>query len=125
MGYDAIAVSDPRLDELWQAVLAKWEDDAAHAAFLEHCRLTRQLGAAAGCYREEVKRASAYREDAIRVAAAQKRLNGVALLATLDLDASRSEAVPRAHRVLKVVSWLAAAVLFGISMFVILRFIAR
>jgi hypothetical protein len=125
MGYDGVAVSDPRLDDLWQAVLAKWEDDAAHAAFLEHCRLTQQLGVAAARYREEVSRASAYREDTVRVETAKKRLGAVALLATLDLDASRGASAPRAHRVVKTVSWVAAAVLFGISMFVVLRFIAR
>jgi len=118
-------VSDPRLDELWQDVLAAWQDDAAHAAFLDHCRAENQLGAAAARYREEVKKASAYREDTTRVETAQKRLNAVALLAVIELDATRSEPAPRAQASIKVVSWMAALLLFGLSVYTLVRFVMR
>jgi hypothetical protein len=118
-------VSDPRLDDLWQNVLARWDDDAAHAAFLDHCRALKQLGVAASRYREEVKKASAYREDTTRVETAQKRLNAVALLAVIELDATRSEPVSRAQTMIKVVSWIAAALLFGLSLFTLVKFVMR
>jgi hypothetical protein len=114
-------VSDPRLDELWQQVLERWSDDAAHAAFLEYARATKQLGAAAARYRDEVKQAGAYREDATRVETAQKRLNAIALLALADLDASRTE--PQAARLQVAVRWIGALVLFGFMMFTVLRFL--
>jgi hypothetical protein len=123
MGYDGWAVSDPHLDELWQAVLAKWDDDAAHAAFLDHARGTNQLGAAATRYREEVKRASAYREDALRVESAQKRLNGVAMLAMLELTANRTPREP--PRLQIAVRWAAALGLFALAIFTIARFLLR
>jgi hypothetical protein len=44
-------MSDPVLDTLWKKVLADFDDGAAHAAFIEHCRATNQLLEAAVRYR--------------------------------------------------------------------------
>jgi hypothetical protein len=103
-------VDDRLADELWERVLASWQDDAAHAAFLEHCRASRQLGKAAARYREEVRRGGAYREDATRTETAEKRLKGVVSLAMLELEASRPEGRPEAvfGNAIKVVRFLAA-----------------
>lgn len=114
-------MSDPRLDELWHQVLEKWSDDAAHAAFLEHARATKQLGAAAARYRDEVKQAGAYREDATRVETAQKRLNAIALLAMADLDASRTP--PESARLQVFVRWAATLLLFAFLVFTVTRFL--
>jgi hypothetical protein len=116
-------VSDPRLDELWQQVLEKWSDDAAHAAFLDHARATKQLGAAAARYRDEVKQAGAYREDATRVETAQKRLNAIALLALADLDATRTQ--PESARREVAVRWISALLLFAMLVFIVVRFLGR
>lgn len=116
-------MSDPRLDELWQQVLQTWSDDAAHAAFLEHARATNQLGAAAARYREEVKQAGAYREDATRVETAQKRLNAIAFLALSDLESSRTQ--PDGARLQLGVRWGAALVLFALAVFAATRFLLR
>ena len=40
-------MSDPAIDELWAKVSASWDDEKAHAAFLELCRLRGQLPEAA------------------------------------------------------------------------------
>jgi hypothetical protein len=113
-------VSDPRLDELWQAVLASWADDDAHLAFLDHCRATEQLGAAAARYREEVEGG-----DPARAEAAQKRLAGIALLAVLELEARRTSLDDAPSTLTVAVRVVAALALFGISVFAVLRFIAR
>lgn len=122
MGYDR-RVSDPRLDELWQTVLGDWNDDAAHAAFLDHARATKQLGAAAARYREEVKRASTYREDTTRVETAQKRLGAIAMLALADLDASRTQ--PDQARLQAGVRWAATLALLALLIFTVVRFLWR
>lgn len=118
------AVPDPQLDDLWQRVLAAWSDDAAHAAFLEHARATQQLGAAAARYREQVKGGSAYRDDATRAAAAEKRLAAIAMLAMMELD-QRREAREPGLAPARLVSWAAALLLLGFSLFVLGRFVLR
>ncbi len=117
-----IARVDDRLaDELWERVLASWQDDAAHAVFLEHCRATKQLGKAAARYREEVRRSGVYREDATRTETAEKRLKGVIGLAMLELEASRPAGGPAepyrgAIGVLRILGALVALALIIISL---------
>jgi hypothetical protein len=105
-------VPDPDLDELWQRIMAAWDDDDAHAAFLERCRAMGQLGQAAARYREELRGGAAYREDATRAESAQKRLHAVTALALMELEATRTDGVP-AHvlEARTVITWLAAAIL--------------
>ncbi|APR85740.1 Hypothetical protein A7982_11089 [Minicystis rosea] len=119
-------MSDPLLDELWHRVLDTWTDDAAHAAFLDHCRKTQQLGQGAAHYREEVRRASAYREDPTRVESAQKRLNAIAMLAMLDLDTRRT--APETARLQTtgvVLRWVAGLLFVGIALITAARFLAK
>ncbi|MFT3767663.1 MAG: hypothetical protein QM820_19585 [Minicystis sp.] len=119
-------MSDPRLDELWHEVLNAWNDDAAHAAFLDHCRATKQLGAGAARYREELRKASAYREDQTRVETAQKRLNAIAMLAMLDLDASKTAPdTARLQLTGTVLRWVAGLIFLAIAVFTVLRFVTK
>jgi hypothetical protein len=116
-------VEDAREEELWQEVLSRWQDDAAHAAFIEHCRLTNQLGQAARRYREEVRRSAAYRDDTTRAETAEKRLKGITSLAMLEITQSRP-AAPATPSAVVFVRWAAViilAVVICASMMFILR----
>ncbi len=117
-------MSDPRLDELWQEVTASWGDEAAHAAFIEHCRATWQLGQAAARYREEVRRGAAYREDATRADTAQKRLDAVTSLAMLELELTRTprEAAPM-FRMAVLIRWAVFVMCIAIVIFSMARFL--
>ena len=79
---------DAALEALWKQVVDNWDDDKPHGAFLEHCRQTNQLAEAAARYRGMTG-------DRTRGAAAQKRLEGVAILAMAALESTRSAGVPR------------------------------
>jgi hypothetical protein len=79
---------DPVGEALWAQVLERWDDDARHAAFIGHCRMQRDLGAAAARYRSIADDADAYRSSAERAAEAKQRLGGIATLALLELQAS-------------------------------------
>jgi hypothetical protein len=92
---------DASLEALWKNALDSWEDDRTHAVFLEHCQRTGQLAEAAARYRGMTG-------DRSRGPTAEKRLQGVATLAVLALEASRTS--PAASR--KSASALVLAVLF-------------
>jgi hypothetical protein len=79
---------DAALEALWKQVVDDWDDDKPHAAFLEHCRQTNQLAEAAARYRGMTG-------DRVRGAAAQKRLEGVAVLAMTALESTRTTNVAR------------------------------
>lgn len=79
---------DPVGEALWSKVLEQWDDDARHAAFIAHCRLHRDLGAAAKRYRAIAEGDEAYRSQAERAVDAKKRLNGITSLALIELQAS-------------------------------------
>jgi len=110
-------VSDPAVDELWARVSASFQDEKAHAAFVEVCRVRDALPDAAARYRE-ARDAS---DDEVTRALLEKRLEGIALLAMMDLAASRSAEPPRelqvAHRVLRwavLLFFLGALVVLGL-----------
>jgi hypothetical protein len=85
------AVTDPALEALWKRVVDAWDDNAAHAAFLEHCRQSDRLVEAAVRYRGMVG-------DHARSAVAKKKLDAVALIAMAQLDVSRArERRPASH----------------------------
>jgi hypothetical protein len=99
------ALPDAALEALWKNVIGRWEEDAPHAAFLEHCQRTGQLAEAAARYRGMTG-------DHARGPSAQKRLQGVATLAILSLEASRTparETTQRASQLALLVFFLAAA----------------
>ncbi|HVU04445.1 MAG TPA: hypothetical protein VHE30_21960 [Polyangiaceae bacterium] len=76
-------MSDAVLEALWKKVLDAWDDEAAHGAFIEHCRATDRLLEAAVRYRGMAG-------DHVRGAAADKRLKAIALLAVASLETERS-----------------------------------
>lgn len=75
--------SDPTLEALWKNVLDRWEHDAAHHAFLEHCRANEALDEAAVRY-------GGMKGDRDRGPSAEKRLTAVLMLAMSKLEVSRS-----------------------------------
>ena len=76
-------MNDPALEALWKNVLDHWEEEKSHAVFLEHCQRHDQLAEAAARYRGMTG-------DHHRGPSAQKRLNGVALLALAKLESART-----------------------------------
>ena len=84
-------MTDPALEALWKQVLDRWDDDKAHGAFLEHCRTTDQLVEAAVRYRGMAG-------DRKRGESAQKRLQGVAILAMSELESARTTHPPGRSR---------------------------
>jgi hypothetical protein len=118
-------VSDPHLDDLWEKVLAAWADDAAHAAFIEHARVTQQLGAAAARYREQTDGGSAYRGDELRATAAKKKLAAITTLAVLELEQRRGALAPELAWQAKLIRAAGAAVLLMLAIFAAVRFLLR
>jgi hypothetical protein len=76
-------VTDQVLEALWKNVLDRWDDDAAHGAFIEHCQQSDQLVEAAVRYRGMAG-------DHERSAQAQRRLNGIAALALARMESLRT-----------------------------------
>ncbi|MFO0759071.1 MAG: hypothetical protein U0359_21445 [Byssovorax sp.] len=112
---------DAPIDALWAKVLDGWDDDAQHAAFLEHCRTLGILPQAAARYRKE-RDAS---DDGARRERCDKALGRIAALAMMDLDASRSAEPPSditfAHRVIR---WAVLLIFLG-ALFVLVFSLAR
>jgi hypothetical protein len=105
---------DPEIDRLWSAVQARWSDDRAHTAFIEYCRVTQQLGAAAARYKVEAHvPGPAYRTDGDRTEAAKKRLGAIAALAMAEVDRARldREDAPRSPRAMR---FLASMILLAV-----------
>ncbi len=88
-------MGDPALDALWKNVLDRWDEDKAHAAFLDYCQRSDQLAEAATRYRGMTG-------DRDRGPSAQKRLGAITALALARLEASRSAAPPPRGRALGV-----------------------
>ena len=98
----ASAMSDSTLEALWKNVVDHWENDAAHATFLQHCQSTEQLAEAAARY-------AGMRGDRDRGTVAQKRLEAVTVLATSSMIAMRTARGPGLPK------WFTAVVLLFFS----------
>jgi hypothetical protein len=104
-------MSDPALEALWKNVLDNWDEDKAHGAFLEHCQRSDQLVEAAVRYR-------GMKGDRERGEVAEKRLQGVAMLAMAQLEASRSSArEPETRRVTLFVALLFLLAALGLLLY--------
>jgi hypothetical protein len=79
----ATELSDPALDALWKNVLDHWDEDKAHAAFLDGCRMRAKLAEAATRYRGMTG-------DHERGPQAEKRLKSVLAIAMAELEVSRT-----------------------------------
>ena len=76
-------MNDAGLEVLWKHVTSHWDDEAAHRAFLEHCRVNDRLVEAAVRYR-------GMKGDHVRGALAEKKLAAIAALALTRLETERS-----------------------------------
>ena len=77
---------DPGLEALWKQVVADWENDKAHAAYLELCNAKNRLAEAAARYRGMAG-------DRERGPTAEKRLQVVLALAMAQLETLRTPPV--------------------------------
>ncbi|MEO7097230.1 MAG: hypothetical protein ABI175_28475 [Polyangiales bacterium] len=75
-------------DALWSGVVNDWPSDDRHLKLIEHAR-------SAGALLEAAKRYGALKDDAERGEMARKRLSTIALLATQELLATKSDPKPR------------------------------
>ena len=76
-------MTDQVLEALWKNVLDRWDDDAPHGAFIDHCQQSDQLVEAAVRYRGMAG-------DRERGEQAQKRLKAIAVLALARLESLRT-----------------------------------
>ncbi len=81
-------IFDPGLESLWKHTLDHWDDEKAHAAFLQHCQTANQLAEAAVRYRGMTG-------DRTRAEVAEKKLKSVAVLAMAQLETQRSTGAPK------------------------------
>ena len=81
--------ADPTLEALWKKVVDHWDDEHAHAAFLDYCRRGERLVEAAVRYRGMAG-------DHSRSVVAKKKLDAVAMLAMAELEVSRRKSRPPA-----------------------------
>ena len=106
MPYTHRVVGDETLEALWKNTLDHWEEDKAHSAFLSYCQESDQLAEAAARYKGMTA-------DRDRGQSAQKRLQGIAMLAIARLEATRTrsyQARRQAGGMLLVVVFIAATV---------------
>jgi hypothetical protein len=75
--------TDAVLDALWGRAVERWDDDAVHAALLDHAVRAQRLPDLAGRYR-------ALAEDADRGVTAKKRLDALVVAATAMLWAMQT-----------------------------------
>jgi hypothetical protein len=74
---------DNALETLWKNTLERWDDEAAHRAFLEYCRHHDRLVEAAVRYR-------GMKGDHTRGELAEKKLTAITVLALARLETARS-----------------------------------
>ena len=77
-------MADGTFEALWKNVIDRWDDNSAHAIFLQHCQLNEKLAEAAARY-------AGMCGDRDRGESAKRRLDAVTVLATSALLGSRTE----------------------------------
>ncbi len=105
--------SDPAFEALWKQVVARWDQEASHRAFLEYGLRSDQLVEAARRYRSAEREAS-------KAAAASQQLKAISVLALTKLESARTprhRANRRAATLLGMVLLLTAlaAILFRLG----------
>jgi hypothetical protein len=109
-----VKAADPALETLWKNVLDRWDQDAAHHAFLDHCQRHESLDEAAVRYR-------GMKGDRERGPGAEKRLAAVLMLAMSKLEVSRVEPKTGSSLATKLVLIL----FFLVGSLVVLRYLLR
>jgi hypothetical protein len=97
-------------DALWSGVVNDWSSDERHHKFVEHAR-------SAGALLEAAKRYGALKDDAERGEIAKKRLSTIALLATQELLATKSEPKPKTPVWLVALGVLVCSTLLGVAFY--------
>lgn len=105
--HSAFAVAQSSLEAMWENVAAKWDDENAHAAFLEIAAAENNLAFAAARYRE-VKEVG----EPSRARLAEVQLSRLTALAFAQLDASHSPA-PQPKKVITLVAFVVSVTLLG------------
>ncbi len=109
-----MAIVDPTLEALWLSVVEEWGDDERHGKLLAYAQQTRQLGDVAGLYRRVNEDGSPYRVSADHLIDAKKRLAGVAMLAVMDLDSTKSDATDvRGQHIVRIIGFVVVLGLFA------------
>jgi hypothetical protein len=80
--------TDAVLEALWARAVERWDEDAVHAALLDHAVRVQRLPDLAGRYR-------ALSEDSDRGAVAKKRLDAIVAAATTMLWAMKTPEAPK------------------------------
>ena len=104
-GYANAAPTHPALDQPWAALEARWQDDDAHARFLEVAATVDALDVAAARYRTR-KRAQPGDERAAR-----GLVRAVSMAQTIYVARAQAERPPRAPVILKLVGTLFAGMI--------------
>jgi hypothetical protein len=86
-------MGDSAFETLWKNALDRWEDEAAHRAFLEYCRAHDQLVEAAVRYR-------GMKGDHTRGELAQKKLTAITAMALARLESARTPDRRKSSRML-------------------------
>jgi hypothetical protein len=86
-------MTDRALETLWKHTLDHWEEEAAHRAFLEHCRHHDRLVEAAVRYR-------GMKGDHARGALAEKKLLAITAMALARLESARTPDRRKSSRML-------------------------
>jgi hypothetical protein len=114
--WEGFAVEEPNhpaLDEPWQTLQSEWNDDAAHARFLELASTADALDVAAAKYRK--------RQLATPDEKAEKGLQrAVNMAQTLYRAKAQAERPPRAPLILKLVGTMFAGLILLTALYVVL-----
>lgn len=78
-----IGDKDAVFEALWTRTLEAWDDDRPHGAILEHALKSEELPELAGRYR-------ALKDDPVKGARAQKKIDGIVIAATQMLMATKT-----------------------------------
>lgn len=100
---------DATLEALWQRVVEDWDDDLRHGKLVSYAQQNRLLGDAATLYKQACGDGAAYRLSGTQADDAKKRLAGIVMLATMDLESSKT--APGVSSGLKALRIVAAIIL--------------
>ena len=101
---------DPAFFELWGRVVGAWDDDRAHAAFLEYAIASRKMPQAAACYRSQT-------EVPERSELAKKKLSALVIAATAMLESMRTPRPQGGSWKMTLVAALVASALVGLLLY--------
>jgi hypothetical protein len=106
------------VDEAWEELGRKWEDDAAHRRFVAFCSATGSLAEAGGRYRSVIE------SDPARAERARRQIGAVMAAALLTLEGSREPVKVRGSRLGWVLCGLILAIC-GYGILSVLRWVSR